>query len=60
VTAPGHTDETPEQRDDRSLIELLQGLRVATLGVQVLFGFLLALPFTVRFSRLEAGSGGST
>ena len=27
---------------------------MATLGVQVLFGFLLGLPFTVRFSRLEA------
>jgi uncharacterized protein DUF6328 len=29
-------------------------LRAATLGVQVLFGFLLGLPFTIRFSRLEA------
>lgn len=54
MTAPGHTDETPEQHDDRSLIELLQELRVGTLGVQVLFGFLRGLPFTIRFSRLEA------
>jgi len=54
VTAPSHPGETPEQRDDRSLIELLQELRVATIGVQVLFGFLLGLPFTVRFGRLEA------
>ena len=44
--------ETREQRDDRNLIELLQELRVAGLGVQVLFGFLLALPFTTRFVRL--------
>jgi O-antigen/teichoic acid export membrane protein len=53
VTAPGRPGETPEQRDDRNLTDLLQELRVATLGVQVLFGFLLGLPFTVRFSRLE-------
>ena len=44
--------ETEAQRDDRNLIELLQELRVAGLGVQVLFGFLLSLPFTNRFSRL--------
>ncbi len=46
-------DESPEQRDDRNLAELLQELRVASLGVQVLFGFLLSLPFTQRFSRLS-------
>jgi hypothetical protein len=34
-------------------MELLQELRVAGLGVQVLFGFLLALPFTTRFTELE-------
>jgi len=54
VSAPGRPGETPEQRDDRNLVDLLQELRVGTLGVQVLFGFLLGLPFTVRFSRLEA------
>ena len=54
VTAPGRPGETPEQRDDRNLVDLLQELRVGTLGVQVLFGFLLGLPFTVRFSRLQA------
>lgn len=53
MTAPGRPGETPEQHDDRNLADLLQELRVATLGVQVLFGFLLGLPFTVRFSRLE-------
>src|ERR1700733_11081450 len=46
-------DETREQRDDRNLAELLQELRVAGLGVQVLFGFLLSLPFTTRFARLS-------
>jgi hypothetical protein len=46
-------DESPDQRDDRNLAELLQELRVAGLGVQVLFGFLLAIPFTTKFSRLN-------
>src|SRR5579859_5435514 len=45
-------NETPEERDDRNLAELLQELRVAGLGVQVLFGFLLSLPFTNRFDKL--------
>jgi Family of unknown function (DUF6328) len=45
--------ESQEQRDDRNLAELLQELRVAGLGVQVLFGFLLSLPFSQRFSRLS-------
>jgi hypothetical protein len=53
VTAPGRPGETPEQRHDRNLADLLQELRVATLGVQVLFGFLLGLPFTVRFTHLH-------
>ena len=34
--------------------ELIQELRVAGLGVQVLFGFLLALPFSVRFTKLDS------
>jgi Family of unknown function (DUF6328) len=49
----GGRDESPEQRDDRNLMELLQELRVAGLGVQVLFGFLLSLPFTSRFEKLN-------
>jgi predicted membrane channel-forming protein YqfA (hemolysin III family) len=39
-------------RLDRELIELLNELRVALPGVQVLFAFLLAVPFTERFERL--------
>jgi putative flippase GtrA len=46
-------DETEAERIDRNLIELLQELRVASIGVQVLFGFLLSLPFTTRFSALD-------
>jgi hypothetical protein len=48
-------DETRAERDDRNLAELLQELRVAGLGVQVLFGFLLSIPFTMRFTRLSHG-----
>ncbi len=48
---PGR-DESEAERDHRNLAELLQELRVAALGVQVLFGFLLSLPFTVRFVKL--------
>jgi Family of unknown function (DUF6328) len=51
----GRPGETEAERDDRNLIELLQELRVAGLGVQVLFGFLLSLPFTSRFTLLSAG-----
>jgi O-antigen/teichoic acid export membrane protein len=47
--------ETEAQRNDRNLSELVQELRVAGLGVQVLFGFLLSLPFTQRFARLSGG-----
>jgi MFS family permease len=46
-------NETEAERDDRNLIELLQELRVAGLGVQVLFGFLLSLPFTNQFKKLD-------
>jgi len=53
--APEPRDESQAQRDDRNLAELLQELRVAGLGVQVLFGFLLSLPFTNRFARLSGG-----
>ena len=46
-------DESEAERDDRNLGELLQELRVAALGVQVLFGFLLSLPFSSRFVKLD-------
>jgi hypothetical protein len=46
--------ESRSQRGDRNLNELLQELRVAGIGVQVLFGFLLSLAFTNRFTVLDA------
>jgi Family of unknown function (DUF6328) len=54
VNSEARPGETEAKRDDRNLIELLQELRVAGLGVQVLFGFLLSLPFTNRFVKLNA------
>ena len=46
------SDESKEERQDRELIELLNELRVALPGVQVLFAFLLGVPFTQRFSQV--------
>src|SRR5215210_4573069 len=47
-------NETPRERCDRNLAELMQEVRVAQTGVQVLFGFLLTVPFTVRFDDITA------
>jgi urea transporter len=48
----GRRDETEKERLDRNLIELLNELRVALPGVQVLFAFLLTVPFTNVFDRV--------
>lgn len=48
----GDDDEQPEERQNRELIELLNELRVALPGVQVLFAFLLTVPFSNRFLEL--------
>jgi hypothetical protein len=45
----GQTAETPGERADRNFIELLQEFRVAVTGVQVLFAFLLTVPFSAGF-----------
>jgi Family of unknown function (DUF6328) len=47
-------NESKEERLDRELIELLNELRVALPGVQVLFAFLLGVPFTQRFGQVTA------
>jgi hypothetical protein len=46
--------ETVDQVLDRNVVELLQELRVAFTGVQILFAFLLGLAFTSRFEDLDA------
>jgi hypothetical protein len=44
--------EGEQERLDRELIELLNELRVALPGVQVLFAFLLTVPFSQRFGTV--------
>ncbi|MET9962458.1 DUF6328 family protein [Streptomyces sp. NPDC006326] len=44
--------ESPEQRADRQWQELVQEIRVAQTGVQILFGFLLTVAFTTQFQSL--------
>lgn len=46
------SDESKGERLDRELGELLQELRVALPGVQVLFAFLLTVPFSQGFAKL--------
>src|ERR1044072_6904504 len=48
---PSGRDESEDERLDRNLSELLQELRVALPGVQVLFAFLLAVPFQSGFAE---------
>ncbi|MFB7470113.1 DUF6328 family protein [Kitasatospora sp. NPDC056184] len=45
--------ESPEERADRRWSDLLQEVRVAQTGSQVLFGFLLSVVFMPRFAQLE-------
>ena len=47
-----HDDESRRERVNRELIELLNELRVALPGVQVLFAFLLAVPFSNGWSKV--------
>ena len=46
-------DETEAERADRNWSELIQELRVAQTGIQVLAGFLLTLPFSQRFADIS-------
>lgn len=47
-------DETEKERWDRNFADLLQELRVAQTGVQILFAFLLTLPFSSGFPNVTA------
>ncbi|MFI5553708.1 DUF6328 family protein [Streptomyces sp. NPDC051738] len=46
-------DETEEERADRKWLELIQEVRVAQTGVQILFGFLLTVVFTTKYDTLS-------
>ena len=48
----GQLTNEEEARRDRQMIELLNELRIALPGVQILFAFLLTVPFTQRFPEL--------
>jgi Na+/melibiose symporter-like transporter len=50
-TSRPEPDESPKERVDRELIELLNGLRVILPGVQVLLAFLLTVPFSSGFGK---------
>jgi len=50
---PSGREESEDERLDRNLGELLQELRVALPGVQVLFAFLLAVPFQRNFTEIS-------
>jgi hypothetical protein len=54
----GVPDESKPEKLDRELNELLQGLRVLLPGVQVLFAFLLTVPFSDRFDQLVSSEKG--
>ncbi|MEV6161501.1 DUF6328 family protein [Streptomyces sp. NPDC052052] len=51
--------ETPAERADRNLVELLQELRVVQTGVQIVFAFLLGVAFTSRFPHLDSFERGT-
>ncbi|HVX44943.1 MAG TPA: DUF6328 family protein [Mycobacteriales bacterium] len=46
-------DETEAQRLDRNYAELLQELRIAQTGIQILFAFLLGIAFQQRFTSTD-------
>ena len=52
-------DESPIERSDRNWNELLQELRVAQTGVQILFAFLLTIPFNQRLAEITAVQRGT-
>ena len=53
------SSEDPHQRLARNINDLLQELRVAQAGVQILFGFLLSIVFTYPYQRATAVQRGA-
>ena len=52
MTTERRRDDEENERLDRELMELVNELRVALTGVQILFAFLLTVPFTQRFAKV--------
>jgi Family of unknown function (DUF6328) len=57
MTTGYRAPDEDERRRDRQMLELLNELRVALPGVQILFAFLLTVPFSVGFDKLTAFQG---
>ena len=55
---PADRDDEEQERLNRQLLELLNELRVALPGVQVLFAFLLVLPFQQGFAEISDADRG--
>lgn len=53
--SPTADHENEKERVDRELIEFLNEVRVVLPGVQVLFAFLLTVPFTGTFGKIDGG-----
>lgn len=53
MTTTDRPSETEAERADRNFGDLLQELRVAQTGVQILFAFLLTIPMQARFTALD-------
>jgi hypothetical protein len=56
VTGRAGGEETESERLNRELDQLLEEVRVALPGVQVLLAFLLTVPFAQRFSTIDQDS----
>jgi hypothetical protein len=57
MSANHEAQDEQERKRDRQMLELLNELRVALPGVQILFAFLLTVPFSFRFDKLTAFQG---
>jgi Family of unknown function (DUF6328) len=56
----GRPGETEEEKLDRNTIELLNELRVVATGIQVMFGFLVIVPFNTGFAACLRSSARTT
>ena len=52
--AEAQRDETPPERLDRNTVELLNELRIAGTGIQVMFAFLLIVPFNAGWKTVDS------
>jgi hypothetical protein len=57
MSADNEAQDEQERKRDRQMLELLNELRVALPGVQILFAFLLTVAFSNRFGRLTEFQG---